>query len=490
MKKFTLVFFLLIPFLLPAQNYKNICTQGITFYKKYNTQIVKGYRVDSLGLPGSSDTIFKSFRIIIDTNYIMCGDTTKGTILGRKVYKKNSNGFFYFFNKNNDTIFVNTQANVGDIWKFISLDGSAYLQAEVTTVAQDTVLGLLDNVKTIKLQGKRGDGSNLLHIFNGKTFKLSEHYGLSQTFNMVMVPWDTTSYKIVGKTSPALGIQEFGWPEVYNLQIGDQFHYTGYHFPLTGSGGAYTTWLAMKTILTKVVHGNNDSVTYTYEYCKRVQDVNTGNSTSTLETLSKTYNFVQLATDLNILRMPDEFIRRNLYASGYDRKMDQYQNRQTKQISNDKYRFISNCWMIPEGATINNNWYTEGLGVSEFYKKNSNFIENESIVYYKKGSEIWGTPVSTDCNTLVSVEENPGKAALQVRIVPNPVSSRADIVIDGISPSTVLQISLFDHTGRMVYRSSMISGKTNFDRNSLASGLYILKITGSDVNLTGKMVIE
>jgi hypothetical protein len=490
MKKFIFTVFILIPFLLPAQNYKNICTQGLTFYKKYNSNNVKAYRIDSLGLPGSSDTIFKSFRIIIDTNYVMCGDTTKGSILGRKVYKKNSNGYFFFFNKNNDTIFVNTQANVGDLWMFYQIGGSTYLQAEVTGIEQDTVLGILDNVKTIKIQGKRSDGTNFPHIFNGKIFKISEHYGLQQTFNMVVVPWDTTSYELAGKTHPALGIQEFGWPEVYNFQIADQFHYTGYHFPLTGSGGAYTTWLAMKTILTKVVHGNNDSVTYTYEYCKRTHVVSTGQETSTVETLTKTYNFVQLATNLDILRMPDEFIRRNIYASGYDRMMNKYGDRQTKEVGSDKYRFMNNCWVLPEGATINNNWYTEGVGISEYYKKNSNFIEDESIVYLKKGSEIWGIPVASDCNTLVAVDETPAGINTRIRVVPNPVNTRAEIQVEGVSVNTSLQAALFDHTGRMLYSSNMIGGSLTFDRTGIAAGLYILRISGEGINATTKIVLE
>jgi hypothetical protein len=188
--------------------------------------------------------------------------------------------------------------------------------------------------------------------------------------------------------------------------------------------------------------------------------------------------------------MPDEFSRHNIYASGYDRKMNNYQSRQTKDITSDKYRFLNNCWVLPEGAAINRNWYSEGLGVTEYYKKNSNFIEDESIVYYKKGVETWGTPVATDCNTLVGVEEAPLKPSLQVRIVPNPVNTRADIVIEGVSGNTSLQVALFDHTGRIVYHSSMTSGKLNFDRSGLANGLYILRVTGGEVNVTGKIILE
>jgi hypothetical protein len=320
--------------------------------------------------------------------------------------------------------------------------------------------------------------------------KLSEHYGLSKTFDMVMTPFDTTSFKLVGKTHPALGIQDFGWHEVYNMQVGDIFHYSGYHTALSSGGGVTTTWLSMKKVLTRTVHGNNDSITYTYQLCRREQVVSTGVITSTFDTITKTYNFVQLANDSTILRMPDEFIRHNNYASAFDRKMNNYRSRQTKEIDSDKFRFLNHCWLIPEAGTISNNWYSEGLGVSEYYKKNSNYIEDEALVYYKKGFEIWGTPVSTDCNTLVSVESAPVKSALQVHVIPNPVNTRAEIIIDGLKSTTALQVALYDYTGRMVYRNTVNSDRFTFERSGIANGLYVLKITAGEMIVSSKILLE
>jgi len=491
MKKTILTILLLVPFLLPAQHYKNICTQGLTFYKVYNANNLKAYRIDSIGIPVAGDTLFKSFRIMIDTNYTMCGDTTKGSILGRKVYKKN-NGWFYFFNKLNDTIFINTQASLNSTWVFFNLSSATFIQATLSSVSLDTVLGVLDSVKTFTLQGKRDNGQNILTLYNGKTMKISQHYGLSKTFNMVKIPNDTTWYTLSGKTHPAMGTQDFGWKDVYNYQVGDLFHYHGHHTALNTSGGVSTTWISIKKVLTKTIHGNNDSVTYTLEHCKRVQVVSTGVSTDTYDTITERHNFVTLANDSSILRMPDEFIRANIYSSGYDRKINNYLSRQTKEIDNDKYRYINNCWVIPEGASIVNDWYSVGLGVSEYYKQNSSFIEDEALSYYKKGSETWGTPVATDCNTLVSVEEAPVISGLQVRIIPNPVNIRAEILINGFPSNQKLDVALYDFTGRMIYHNQIGTDHFTFDRSGIANGLYILRVMGatSELKATAKIVIE
>jgi len=55
----TIYLFLFIIFanILFSQNYQNICTNGLTFYKD-NANNIKAFRLDSMYLPGSNDTIF------------------------------------------------------------------------------------------------------------------------------------------------------------------------------------------------------------------------------------------------------------------------------------------------------------------------------------------------------------------------------------------------------------------------------------------------
>ena len=74
MKKILLLLFCFLGSILNAQNYQNICTPGITFYKNSSGNI-KAYRQDSVYLPGNNDTIFISYRTIRPFFINGCYDT-------------------------------------------------------------------------------------------------------------------------------------------------------------------------------------------------------------------------------------------------------------------------------------------------------------------------------------------------------------------------------------------------------------------------------
>ena len=198
MKKIIFTILFLAPILLIAQDYTNICSPGPAFYQKMNSTMVKVYKTTSFTLPGNNDTIFASFETIRDTA-ASCFDTTKGSILGRKIRRVNATKSFFFFNKRNDTVRVEAKAVVGYTWKFVNLSSGTYLEANCVSMGPDSVMGLPDNVMKIQLQAKRYDGTLISSPWNGKYFKLSQHYGLSRTFDMVNVPFDTTYYTLVGK---------------------------------------------------------------------------------------------------------------------------------------------------------------------------------------------------------------------------------------------------------------------------------------------------
>ncbi|MCX6268713.1 MAG: hypothetical protein NTW16_15400 [Bacteroidetes bacterium] len=156
MKKLLFPLFFFWVNMLPAQNFQNICSPGITFYKDYSDNL-KAFRRDSVFITGS-DTLFVSYNAIRDTTG-ECRDVGNGSVLGRKIIKK-SNGFFCFFNRYQDSIFINTQATLNQTWKFCSLPSNSYIQAQVTSIITDSVLGATDQVKVITFQAKNS-GNNL-----------------------------------------------------------------------------------------------------------------------------------------------------------------------------------------------------------------------------------------------------------------------------------------------------------------------------------------
>ncbi|MEI6682740.1 MAG: T9SS type A sorting domain-containing protein [Bacteroidota bacterium] len=487
MKKIIFALLFITPILLHAQDYTNICSGGPSFFQKYNSTMVKAYKTTSFTLPGSNDTIFYSYATIRDTA-ASCMDTTKGSIFGKKVYRVAQTKSFFFFNKRKDTVRIEAKAVVGYTWKFVNLSSGTYLQANVLSMDPDSVLGVLDNVMKVELQAKRYDGTPVTNPWNGKTFKLSAHYGLAKTYDMVNVPFDTTSYTLVGRKSPALGLQDFGWKEVYAFNIGDILHFSGYDNGL--APGQTSTWKEIKTVFAKTTWGANDSVQYKFDRCRSTVTNPGNNHVYIHDTLTVKYNFKTLANDSSIMRFPDQFIRENIYATQYDRYMKAYNVRQTKKLGQDKYRFINTCFVIPAGSVLLNDSYTEGLGLSEYYRDDQTVQNYYKCVYYKKGTEIWGSPVGTQCSPLLDVQEQNPSLTQQVRIVPNPMKNQAELILEGVNLNDNLHLVMYNVVGKEVYNLKVTSSSMVINRNNLPTGLYIYLLTGKETIAKGKLVIE
>jgi hypothetical protein len=489
MKKIIFTLLFIAPLLLQAQNFSNICSSGTTFFKKMNTTSVKAYKSTSFIVPSTGDTVFYTYSTIRDTA-AECKDTTKGSILGRKIYRRSSQMMYYFFNKRNDTIFVSYKELVNNTWKFVNLTMGTYLEATVASIAPDSVMGLLDDVMTITFQAKRNDGQLIASPWNGKFIKLSKHYGLSKTFDMVNIPFDTTHYTVVGKLKPVIGIQEFGWKEVYNFAIGDVLHYSGYTNSYTS--GANTTYKEIQKVYSKTSYGaNNDSVVYKFDRCRSTVSNPGNNHVYTHDTLTVKYKFNVMANDSTIMRLPDQFKRENVYASQYDRFMKAFNNRQTKKIFSDKYRFINSCFVIPTGSITVTRNYSEGLGQTEYFRDDqSSGQEFNRLVYFKKGSETWGNAVGTDCSPILDVTEQQVTVNQQVRIVPNPMKNQAEILIDGIKINEDLQFVLYNIVGKEVYRQDVTSNSMMLERKNLPTGLYLYILKGKEIVAKGKLIVE
>jgi hypothetical protein len=488
MKKLFLLLLIIAPALASTQNFTNICSQGPAFYKKYNSNIVKAFKYTSYTLPGGGDTIFYTFPTIRDTA-ATCKDTTEGSILGRKIYRQSASYLFFFFNKNNDTIYINAKALVNDTWRFVKLTLGTYLEAKVISIAPDSVINVLDDVMTIQLQAKRLDGTVIANPWNGKTLKLSKRYGLSKTYDFTNMPADTTSYTLAGKLKPVIGIQDFGWREIYDFNIGDEFHYSGYTNSTTGSPN--TTWKEIQTVFSKNTYGaNNDSVVYKFDRC-RSTITNPGNTLVYFrDTITVKYKFNVMAGDSSIMRYPDQFKRQNVYASQFDRYMKVFNNRQTKKITEDKYRFLNNCFLIPSGSVTLYRNYSEGLGITEYYRDDQSDQAFHRLVYFKKGSETWGNYVGTECSPSLDIVEPASSEKARVRIVPNPLTDQAQIIIDDFSTTQGLVFTLYNLVGSEVFRTNINTASTVLEKNNLPAGLYIYMISGREIATKGKLIIE
>jgi hypothetical protein len=114
--------------------------------------------------------------------------TTQGASwLGTSMLEQ-PDGFNLFFNKNGDTIRVNTLANMGESWAAFLWGDTAHLEASVSAIGTENVMGSAQMVKTITLQAVDSDGNPIAHPLNGVEWKLSQFDGLVQTHALYWFP--------------------------------------------------------------------------------------------------------------------------------------------------------------------------------------------------------------------------------------------------------------------------------------------------------------
>lgn len=488
------MFYLLVlfPGLLFCQNYQDICSPGITFFEAPDGYL-GAFRQDSAYSTGNSDSIFLSYHAIRDSVYYSCKDTTNGSILGIKVFKRHD-GWFFFFNMHQDTLKLNTQADLNQPWNFFDLGNGNRIEGTVTQILTDTVLGITDSVKIIVFQAKNSSNQNIAHLLNGKQIRLSEHFGLSLMFDTYFFPDDTTSYTLAGKTCLSLGLPDISAADIFNYGIGDEFHYSGVD---QYNGGVFAENAVIKTILDKEIFGSNDSVSFQEEYCKHTllhtqYGIIVQNS---YDTIQEGYN---LSNNPGMQRLPWEFAPEwpSMSAfSEYKRKSASFGGKITQEIyDGDTYSSDPPCYGPPfEGSGMVT--YSVGLGQtgswSAWWNGTGMVINSLSLVYYKLGSEEWGTPISTDCNTLVPVRDHPMAGIVKVSVIPNPVETTAEIKILGTNDRERLEFSLFDMTGRGLKQITVTGQSVHFARKGLSAGLYTAVLKGSDggVLWTGKVIV-
>ena len=459
-----------------SQNYQDICTNGLTFYKD-NANNIKAFRLDSMYLLGSNDTLFFSYRTIIDTNIYQCYDTTNGSVLGWKIYKKHD-GWFFFFNRNHDTVSINSTATLNQTWKFCDLPSNQYIQAKVTSIQSDSILGTTDLVKIITFQAKDNLNNNIFNILNNRTIKLSKHYGLAKMLNVYYIPADTTMYILEGKSSPQVGLQDMTWRNVFDFNVGDVFHYSGYY----NFKSIY--FKIIKTILAKTITPNHDSIIYTVDYCNNLGSVH--------DTATEIYDSSDYLNPYSSIGLPQEFQRINDdQAYSFDANLSAYNQRFAKSLYLEFSHFYDTCWHNGFFEIGTHFTFTKGLGKTYYFHVDFTGFEQyrSELVYYEKGNEIWGTPVASDCNELMSISPEKSNSAAVIQIIPNPIENSASVFVRGPGNYYHLSFVLYDYSGKLILKEQINSNLFNLNRGDLPAGLYILALYDTNDVIIGRKKI-
>lgn len=309
-----------VPLLLNAQDYKLFNTHRETYFINAENEI-QAIRIDS-ALALGADSVFKNFQSFTISLY---HSPCLSSWIGSKIVKQ-ADGTHFCFNSQKDSIKFLPFALLNQHWKMYIYPNKMYLKAQVVKIAAETFLGITDSVKTIRFSQFDSSGNAIANMQFSKTeFKLSKNHGLIQGYNLYNFPVDTSAYSICGMNNPVVGMQNLTAKEVFNYNVGDEFH----HYSSSTNIPYYGDYISSRTkVLSKTISANGDSIIYTdslYEVHKHiVWSQGTGKNYTTLnDTIIKKIIILSEYSFLDKLPMAplytvDETNNNNFISAKYD----------------------------------------------------------------------------------------------------------------------------------------------------------------------------
>ena len=472
----------------PAQNYRCVDASRSSFYSfsllyQQNDTRFTSIRIDSSGMIGS-DTVLYNYRTFNNDplNNSCNGLDLKDTnALFEKAIVRN-NGENVFPDRYGDSIFLNTMTGLNASFTLVTFGDGSYVRGTVSNIVQQIILGSPDSVKHIVLQKYNVMNNPVSCLLNGKEIRLAKNNGLVLFYPFTDFPNDSTSYRLVGKNNPGMGITNLFASSVYDYGIGDVFEYNGGYNAMTYGHNYYEE----RIVLSKTVSLNSDTISYTFDH--RQYDL--------WWTPSQSSNYIHdtISAQIVLSSMNDfssltgEFVFTPSLPSGsyWQHQSSRYNSRMQKSIFSAYAGFTDTCvqqvvgWCIFPTIT-----YADGLGEVSSIDISSQQCGGDSLVYYKKGNETYGTPL----NWSMILGEAPVEGFSTITVFPNPVKDQ--FILDlGRSFLFPVHFVISDIEGRVIEKGRVVPGQrfAQMDISALSQGLYLIKVDPEGLYRTLKIV--
>jgi len=462
-----------------TKNYQSLGYQTVyshrKAYFKTNNNNTETLKMDSCVF--FNDSVFypsRTLQLIGDECYNPYG----GGWAGKKIMFNNN--WNYFFNDDNDTIKIKTDAVLNEKWTLFQRS-DIMIVATVTKWDTATVIGVTDSVKTITLHVFDSSMKPISHELENATIALSKHYGLTKALNFVYFP--TLKYRptnsvardleLVGITNPDLGVQNIKWFDVFDFQVGDEFHYVESNNDLISGGSA-----SERKYIIRILKREDfkDSIRYTED----VQSIRKfkQNAQSDYVTTSEHYQ------DTNLIQKNATFDQeRGVPIFNNDSSSLTIYPMFNNSNMPDTYSKNNGCWnrsiIIDDACHFISYAKGRGLVSSSYGCWELQNHGSEEQVYYKKGAVKWGTPLVLTSNKELN-------ARFTVNIYPNPTTDKIYIDLNDMNHCS---FELFNAQGKSIIQKELNLPKNSVGMQELSKGLYLYRVKVDDKQIkTGKII--
>jgi hypothetical protein len=469
-----------------SQDYQTFRSTDVHYFRENNEGMMLASQIVGKMLI-AGDSIFypfKSFRF--DSPYYD-GLLTSGW-MGKKIIVQ-PDGLNLFFNKDLDTITINTQAEIGESFTFYNYDSGTTIEATVVSIEEEMVLDVLDTVKTFVLSSDEPSFD-----FEEHSFRIGKNAGILDVFPFYSFPekyapmygngTESESYQLVGQLYPRKGITKPTKSDVRNLNVGDVLQYTKYN-----SEWVDEFWTRRLTVLSKVAIGL-DGAYFTleqYEHHHRVDYSDEDNPY--YDAFSTT--IINYSADLS-----DDFITEQLIPEKDYRKIFSgigYNDYSFALVYNEPCGFKE--VFRSEGSWLHDEFDPTGTvgepRVRKFTHVSNGLYSYSSFLiagydYVSKGESFSSSIIDgTICGSgnFLSTEKEEKEKVLKV--YPNPTNGNFNVNIVGL-----YDVQLYTIDGRLVYTKSQQSSPQIELKRDIPNGTYFLVITKNQKMYNEKIIVN
>lgn len=445
----------------------------------------QGIRLSNVYTGGKAHlTNYKMIRQVNDSCFTKDGFSWAGKEITLDNY-----GNYEIINAADDTLRIYTIGIAGN-WQFYKNEQkNLIIKATVAEQLNQFVLGTEDSVRRITFQAYDLNSMPIEHEINNEYLLLSKNHGLLRTFSFYDAPDSLVIYNLVGNDEK--GIRNIGMSGIYNINIGDQFHFINKQKDDAGERITKT----IRTMLEKEVMNQSDTK-FTYRDRSKISQYNSQPGNTEIffkDTIISQIVHIKINNDEQFDEMPGEpsYFNQDEYNGAYvipllesDADSVIYNGRSVKYFQSPVYiqENSGNCY-LPLTETCSY-YYIEGCG-GPYRKCNSEGIsESDSLVYYKKGSEEWGTPLN---EVVYGIHEMNLTEILNV--FPNPAT---DIISFRLinEDSNDLRLEIYSTMGIKLKTIPFTNNEIILNLQSFKSGLYFYKVSNTQIHGVGKFIKE
>jgi hypothetical protein len=474
---FTLLLFVL-PFCIFSQDYQTFKSDQTHYFRSEISGNLLASEIIDTEIDGE-DTIFYPFiSIRRDVSWDL---RDAPSWMGAKIIIR-EDGMNLFNNWENDTIFINTIAGIGESFTMYTFPSGATIDATVDDIIEETFYGITDSVKVISFNSLEPGFS-----LGDQQFRIGKELGLIDVFPFYSFPAAynpiggvsneaVPKYSLVGQLYPTLGINKLTQQEQNNVNIGDVLsmkRFSGYHHE----------WHDRMSILDKEILG--ESVTYTIEVETKhdysgTSEWDPATTTYSTDTVIETYTYSDAFVNWDLL------IPEKNYALGssdlvigisYSEECGYIERRYS---AHSGYLDDDGGYYYDPAYYDDADWnYSFGLGNNYHYFRFNDGHDSEENGKSLKGRLIGGLICGAGEFLDISEASSPSK----ITIYPNPAVDLITVKSEGMSSFRILNLQ-----GQLVSSGAIQNNLQTISIVTLDKGMYFIEFSNATERVSTKFL--